>query len=515
MAERKPTKTEGGVAFPAEAYAYVPDPERPSTWKLRLWEDPEKRETARQVGMAVAALGKGFRGNRVDIPPEDLPAVKRRVRQAWLKTHPDATEDDLPPVLREAGPPDGATDGTRLVEYTSSARLRLNVDRERGLISGVKVLGLVSANGRRYSVEALRRAVSLYEGRPVNIDHVNGSERRSYRDRIGKLVNVRLAEDGIYADLVVNPKHPLAEQLFWDAEHAPENVGLSHDARGKTVVRDGQVVVESIESVRSVDLVAEPATTRSLYESKDDEDGETEEPAPPSQEPQPVAVATVEPPPDVDEIDDPDTLPDDAFALVLPGGVRIRDKTYPLSKRWFPINSPAAVRRSLVAIVNNKRLSAYHKQQALERAKQAALRFGINYHTILSGVSQEAQQMDLSQLTLAELKEARPDLIEAIRAQNELEAELVQLKQENARLAEELSRLKRREAISQELREASLPVDAVPASLMQILEETDDQGRRRAIINDLARTLRQARPVSSGPRYGTEDITQLVNRWRV
>ncbi len=51
MAE-KVYKTENGMQFPAEAYAYVPDPDKPSTWKLRLWEDPEKKETPRlDLGM--------------------------------------------------------------------------------------------------------------------------------------------------------------------------------------------------------------------------------------------------------------------------------------------------------------------------------------------------------------------------------------------------------------------------------------------------------------------------------
>lgn len=95
-----PVKSEDGQEYPAEAYAYVPDPEQPSTWKLRLWESPEAKETAAQVGRAVAALGPGFRGNRVDIPAKDLPGVKRRVVEAWRRTHPDAKEDDMPEVLK-------------------------------------------------------------------------------------------------------------------------------------------------------------------------------------------------------------------------------------------------------------------------------------------------------------------------------------------------------------------------------------------------------------------------------
>jgi hypothetical protein len=94
------TKREDGQDFPAQAFAYVPDAETPSTWKLRLWDSLEQRETPAQVGRAVAALGLGFRGNRVEIPADDLDKVKSRVLRAWLATHPDETRADAPSVIK-------------------------------------------------------------------------------------------------------------------------------------------------------------------------------------------------------------------------------------------------------------------------------------------------------------------------------------------------------------------------------------------------------------------------------
>jgi uncharacterized small protein (DUF1192 family) len=64
-----------------------------------------------------------------------------------------------------------------------------------------------------------------------------------------------------------NPKHALAQQLAWDALHAPENVGFSHNVEARTSRSAGQTLVEAITKVQSVDLVADPATTSSLYES--------------------------------------------------------------------------------------------------------------------------------------------------------------------------------------------------------------------------------------------------------
>jgi hypothetical protein len=150
--------------------------------------------------------------------------------------------------------------------------LSLAVDRDAGVIRGVKVLGPTSRNGREYSADALRKGVGLYEGVRVNVNHVGRGESRGYGDRIGRLENAQVREGGIFADLKFNPKHALAEQLAWDAANAPGNVGLSHDAEGRLSRRNGKTLVEEILSVRSVDLVADPATTAGLFEDEGGDD---------------------------------------------------------------------------------------------------------------------------------------------------------------------------------------------------------------------------------------------------
>ena len=138
------------------------------------------------------------------------------------------------------------------------------------MIRGVKILGLESRNQRSYLPEALSRAVPLYEGAKVNVNHPKGSPTgpRDYQDRLGTIRNVEVrAEQGLFGDLHFNPRHTLAEQLIWDAEHSPENVGFSHNVEAQTSRRGDRVVVEAITRVQSVDLVADPATTRGLFES--------------------------------------------------------------------------------------------------------------------------------------------------------------------------------------------------------------------------------------------------------
>lgn len=148
------------------------------------------------------------------------------------------------------------------------------IDREAGVIRGVKILGLKSRNkrgSRRYLKEASSAGAPLYEGRKVYIDHVQLVEgkapARPTRERWGKLVNVAPDESGeLYGDLEYLKSHELTEQILEAAERF-NDFGLSHDADGKVRESEGEEVVYELTKVFSVDVVQEPATNRNLFES--------------------------------------------------------------------------------------------------------------------------------------------------------------------------------------------------------------------------------------------------------
>ena len=205
----------------------------------------------------------------------DTPAKRKKwaatanaARAKALKDGKDEKEADAS-AIRIANAAVSESVVETIQEYASSAGLKLVVDRERNVIPGVKILGLESRNTRTYSADCAAKATPLYENAAVYVDHQKKGEARSYRDRIGHLLNPVAKPDGIYGDFQFNPKHALAEQLIWDAEHAPSHVGFSHDCEGRVSRRDGKQIVEEILSVASVDLVAKPATTAGLFESEE------------------------------------------------------------------------------------------------------------------------------------------------------------------------------------------------------------------------------------------------------
>jgi len=408
-----------------------------------------------------------------------------------------------------------------LQEFVSSQGVSLRVNREAGRIHGVKVLGRISRNGRQYTAESLRQAVGLYEGVRVNVDHRDPDGKRSYRDRLGRLEGVQVREDGLFADLVFNPKHALAEQLLWDAEHSPENVGLSHDARGRTVRRNGVMTVEAIEAVRSVDLVADPATTRGLFEDQSTATA--------------TADASTDGSGDKDDHDDANTsvdvgrLPDRDFALILPGGVKVKDRTFPLSKRLFPLATKGQVHTALRAIPSYKRINEPHRQEALRRARKAAERLGLS-----TSNSTKESVMDLAALTIDELKASRPDLVESITEDlkqsdeaKDHEAKLESLKEEVAALKEEKAKHEREKAINEELAEAKLdPADkaAVSDLFLESLRDEPDAEKRKKLIEDRAALVKKAGRQTTSPisesRYEDADrradstLEQRTAGWR-
>lgn len=79
--DREPkTKEVDGKEWPASDFAYVPDPEKPSTWKLPIFN-------MHHVGGALAAMTSDYRGNPVEIPEEDRQAVMDKIlaRKAKLE----------------------------------------------------------------------------------------------------------------------------------------------------------------------------------------------------------------------------------------------------------------------------------------------------------------------------------------------------------------------------------------------------------------------------------------------
>ncbi|MBU2685603.1 MAG: hypothetical protein KKF27_20370, partial [Gammaproteobacteria bacterium] len=258
LKEAETVKTEDGVKFPAEAFAYAPDNETPSEWKLRLWEDPTKKVTRKQLGAAAAALSPGgFRGQKVDIPAEALPSVKRKIRSAYRSL--DVPDEEIPRWVKEA------ERRTILADYVSLSEA---VVSGKGIATIVVIKpGLNSSKERYYAPEVLKRDAGLFEGVKMYADHPTPTEERekperSVKDWVATLKNVHVDDKGqIVGEAVVVEPWLQAKLAELRDKGMLQEMGISINAVG--TASKGEIdgvktnVIEKIVRVRSVDFVTE------------------------------------------------------------------------------------------------------------------------------------------------------------------------------------------------------------------------------------------------------------------
>lgn len=153
------------------------------------------------------------------------------------------------------------------------------IDREKGIIRGVKLLGVRSKNRRDYETPGVREsAKKLLSGAAIYIDHPpTATTSRSYRDKfgvVGTAIEYRPGH-GHFGDIHFNPKNQVAEQFIWDVLNAPKSFGMSINSAVKYADngrrnKSGDQVVESIEVLRSLDVVTRPGTTDGIFESEEE-----------------------------------------------------------------------------------------------------------------------------------------------------------------------------------------------------------------------------------------------------
>ena len=164
---------------------------------------------------------------------------------------------------------------------TTMADAPLQVDRENGVIRGVKLLGRESKNtlrslgvDRKTFAGVLDQPYSYggdcskkYDGIAFNLNHYYDDRDRPVQECVGEVRNPTFRDDGHYGEVHLILSHPMSEFVMEAAENFPKRFGCSHEAKGEPRVKGGKAIIEDWEPV-SVDLVSRPATTNGMFESK-------------------------------------------------------------------------------------------------------------------------------------------------------------------------------------------------------------------------------------------------------
>ncbi len=266
------SKTEEGVKYPAGAYAYVPEVDNSETWKLRMWEDADKKVTKSQLGKAAAALSPGgLAGEKAKIPAESLAGVKRTLRAAYRKL---GVEDaDMPKWVQESM--------TRELFASYVPLTEAKIDKGRATVIVIKP-GFNADKSRYYPAEMLKRDFHVFEGMKMYADHPTEAEDESLPERsikssgwVASLKDVTCDENGVVtgvADIIEDWLMKKLANLRDKSMLSEMGVSINAAGRASKSTIDGveTLVIEQLTACRSVDFVTEPGAggAVTLYESE-------------------------------------------------------------------------------------------------------------------------------------------------------------------------------------------------------------------------------------------------------
>ena len=160
-----------------------------------------------------------------------------------------------------------ANSHVKFIESTAFVGEGYRLDAAEGVAYGVAVCGKVSANNRDYPDDVRDRDKALYDGVQVYIDHQDGE--RKVREWFGEIRNprTRVSDRKTIGDHHYPKNSQFTAEYEERAEKFPGSLGFSHVAVCETKRVNGRESITAIKKVHSVDLVARPATNKSLFES--------------------------------------------------------------------------------------------------------------------------------------------------------------------------------------------------------------------------------------------------------
>ena len=287
LREAPAVQTIEGVKYPAAAFAYTPDPQKPSTWKLPLW-GPDMKPDRKRISAAVASFSSGgHRGKRVQLPAGEVAKVKAKLRAALRKF--GVKDEDMKPHIKE-------TQSRGLVNEVLA--IELSEGLAEGLATGTLpvrflVPGLNTDKDRFYTEQAIHDACKVFEGVKMYANHptrTEGRERpeRDVRDWVANLRNCRIAPTGAaVGDAVIHESWFKAKvQGLLEAGEleglGTSIIGVGSGTKGEVEKGVKAHIVENIVKGRSCDFVTEPgaggraglqeSTSATLYDEQNDID---------------------------------------------------------------------------------------------------------------------------------------------------------------------------------------------------------------------------------------------------
>lgn len=161
-----------------------------------------------------------------------------------------------------------------VAETQEEAKAKITVNRETGLVTGLKALGHESKNGDFYPESFMVSNLNHYNGLEVYYKHGPLGTKKDVLESHGVTQNARVDKTAegfpeIRVDVQFYKSDPAAMKLVDILEHHPHSLGFSHNMRIWWDETGKGRVAKRVEKGRSLDLVENPATMKDVLGAND------------------------------------------------------------------------------------------------------------------------------------------------------------------------------------------------------------------------------------------------------
>ena len=265
-------KTEDGVEYPKEAYAFTPD-DNPETWDLRMWESGKVDKRLLDKCSAYLSPG-GYNGDRIIIDEGDITEVKQRIRQGYSDIH----MSEVPRWVK------GDEHRELLTEYISLTEASVTAKGEADIV--VIKPGFNTSKTRYYPADMLKRDYHVFEGVKMYADHQTEEEEEkrpegSVKSWVANLKNVHTNDEGWVLGRAVFTAPWFKEKIeMLNDKNLLSEMGASIRAAGKATTSKVEGVkthvIEGITRAKSVDFVTEPGAYGGVLLYEDDQSNDVD-----------------------------------------------------------------------------------------------------------------------------------------------------------------------------------------------------------------------------------------------
>lgn len=152
--------------------------------------------------------------------------------------------------------------------FNAGINLDTRVDWERGIVFDVELMGPTSENGKDYTPEAIREAMTWVEKVGSYIDHPQTERNdRSIKERFGKFAGPYINSQGRLCarEFKYDKANQFAPSFEWMLKHCPNEIGFSINADAGGGPVGDRIQVRRIYECHGFDLVDRPATTGGIF----------------------------------------------------------------------------------------------------------------------------------------------------------------------------------------------------------------------------------------------------------